>query len=153
LFLNSGGNTQPYNQIANLPAIIGGAIGGFFVLLILAVVAFAFVMRKRIKSCFKSLKEKFYYNEPYVSENYSNENQVANETIEYSTTVINPMSPLNNLERLSSGYDYLYSDVSKLKQKTTEAVSNEPNSLENVTLDILNEKNDALLKSNNITKD
>ena len=151
LFISS--DEQPSNQISNLPAIIGGAIGGFFVLLILAVVAFAFVMRKRIKSLFKSLKEQFNYSEPYVSENSSNEKQVANEKNEYSETVINPMNNRNNLEAISSGYDYLYSDVSKFKQKPTEVVSNEPNSLENVTLDILNEKNDALRTSINKSKD
>ncbi len=144
---------QPSNQIANLPAIIGGAIGGFFVLLILAVVAFAFIMRKRIKSLFKSLKEQFNYSEPYVSENSSNEKQVANDNNEYSKTVINPMNNRNNLEPTSSGYDYLYSDAAKFKQKPTEVVSNEPNSLENVTLDILNEKNGALRSSINKIKD
>ncbi len=144
---------QPSNQIANLPAIIGGAIGGFFALLILAVVAFAFVMRKRIKSLFESLKEQFYYSEPYVSENSLNEKQVATDNNEYSKTVINPIVNRNNLEAISSGYDYLYSDVSKFKQKPTEVVSNEPSTLENVTLDILNEKNGALRSSINKSKD
>ena len=139
-----------------MPAIIGGAIGGFFVLLILAVVAFAFIMRKRIKSCFGPGEGGDpYYNKPYASKNYSNEKQVANEKNEYSETVINPMNTRNNYETLSSGYDYLYSEVSKLKKnpKTTEVVSNEPNSLENVTLDILNENNGALRTSINKTKD
>jgi hypothetical protein len=157
LFLNSGGNTQPSNPIANLPAIIGGAIGGFFILLIIAVVAFAFFMRKRIKSCFNSGHEydDTYYNKPYASKNYSNEKQVTNEKNEYSETVISPMNNLNNLENISNGYDYLYSTVSKLKQKQkpTEVVSNEPNSLENVTLDILNEKSDDVRTSINIIKD
>jgi hypothetical protein len=139
-----------------LPAIIGGAIGGFFALLILAVVAFAFIMRKRIKSCFgRHIYDDTYYNKPYASKNYSNEKQVANEKNEYSETVINPMNNRNNLEAISSGYDYLYSEVSKLKKnpKTTEVVSNEPNTLENVTLDILNENNGALRTSINKTID
>ena len=124
-------------------------------MLILAVVAFAFIMRKRIKSYFRSKYNNTYYNKPYACKNYSNEKQDANEKNEYSETVINPMDTRNNLDPKSSGYDYLYSEVSKLKQnsKTTEVVSNEPNSLENVTLDILNEKNDALRTSVNKTID
>ncbi len=122
----------PSDSIINLPAIIGGSIGGFLLLLLLAIILGVFIKRKD-----KCRRNKLYekpYNKPYYDKNYEIENPKLTEM--YSETVIHQTNSNNNkgteLEQ-SNSYDYLYDKINpehKLQSKAKSDVQNKINTLE-----------------------
>lgn len=139
---------QPPNSITNLPAIIGGSIGGFLLLLILAIILAAFIKRKDINNCLRK-KHRYDnpYNTPYCDKNYEVENPKL--TVMYSEAVIHQTNSNDNKGRdleQSNSYDYLYDKINpehKLQSKAKSNVQNKINTLENVTLEVKNENKDV----------
>jgi len=141
LFELSTSLLQSSNSIANLPAIIGGSIGGFLVLLFLSIILAALIFRKRINSLFSSSSIENPYDDPYSHK--QGENLSFPDSNMYSEANINKTDSIQkSYETLkkSNTYDYLYPENLNLKEKSSNLVQSESNFVGNVILIVLNEK-------------
>ena len=129
----------PSSSIQNIPAIIGGSIGGFLFLLIIGAILFG-IIKKRTQP--RNSNQNPYYDKTYKEQDLQVKSSIYDSNICFPEETNQKETALNKID----GYAYLYSDVIKSRQDNINSNSEEANSnIQHVELEILDENEKPVL--------